>query len=162
VKNLMKIMIPNAGTNRKDWTRNKMSKKNKEKLRASINAIESGYEFMLAYAAQGRDFEHTGGGGGPSVRVYLGDLKKGLETIADDFANEINDEIESGAHLFIDFIEVLRTDAEKSLQAVEMVLALPSIGSQVVDNLNATIHIRALLTDMFLVDEALNSLSRVE
>jgi len=42
------------------------------------------------------------------------------------------------------------------------VLALPSIGSQVVDNLNATIHIRALLTDMFLVDEALNSLSRVE
>jgi len=55
---------------------------------------------------------------------------------------------------------VLRTDAEKSLQAVEMVLALPSIGSQVIDNLNATIHIRALLTDMFLVDAALTSLSR--
>ena len=54
----------------------------------------------------------------------------------------------------------MRADAEKSLQAIDMVLALPSIGSQVIDNLNASIHIRALLTDIFLVDEALSSLSR--
>lgn len=139
-----------------------MSEENKEKLRKSINAIETGYEFMLAYAAQGRDFEHTGGGGGPSVRIYLGDMKDGLESIADDFENEINDEIQSGAHLFIDFVNIVRRDAEKANAAVEMVLALPSIGSQVIDNLNASIHLRALLTDLFLVDEALSSLSRKE
>jgi|TARA_R110002096_G_C14661942_1_gene728521 hypothetical protein len=137
-----------------------MSEENKSKLRASVDAIETGYEFMLAYAAQGRDFEATGGGAGPSIRVYLGDMKEGLISIADDFEAEINDKVETGTQLFIDYIKVLRTDAEKSLQAVEMVLALPSIGSQVIDNLNATIHIRALLTDMFLVDEALTSLSR--
>jgi len=137
-----------------------MSEENKVKLRASIDAIETGYEFMLAYAAQGRDFEATGGGAGPSIRVYLEDMKTGLETIAEDFVAEVNSEVESGANLFVDYIEVLRADAQKSLQAVEMVLALPSIGSQVIDNLNATIHIRALLTDIFLVDEALSSLSR--
>jgi hypothetical protein len=30
-----------------------------------------------------------------------------------------------------------------------------SISSQVVDNLNASIHLRALLTDLFLIDEVL-------
>lgn len=139
-----------------------MSEDNKETLRASINAIETGYEFMLAYAAQGRDFEYTGGGGGPSIRIYLGDLKTGLETIADDFESEIKGQVETGADLFLGCAEILREDAKKSLQAVEMVMSLPSIGSQVVDNLNATIHIRALLTDMFLLDEALTSLSRKE
>jgi hypothetical protein len=32
-----------------------------------------------------------------------------------------------------------------------------SIGSQIIDNLNASIHIRALLTDIFLIDEALKT-----
>jgi len=105
-----------------------MTTENQKNLRIAINAIEVGYEFMLAYAAQGRDFEQTGGGGGPSIRVYLGGLNSGLETIADDFEKEINDEIASGSHLFIDFIEVLRDDAQKAKAAVEMVLALPSIG----------------------------------
>jgi hypothetical protein len=36
-----------------------------------------------------------------------------------------------------------------------MVIAQPSIGSQVIDNLNANIHVRALLTDLFLIDEIL-------
>jgi hypothetical protein len=33
------------------------------------------------------------------------------------------------------------------------VLAQPGISSQLVDNLNASIHLRALLTDLFLIDE---------
>ena len=32
-----------------------------------------------------------------------------------------------------------------------------SISSQLVDNLNASMHIRALLTDIFLIDEVLKS-----
>lgn len=137
-----------------------MSEEIKTQLRTSIDAIETGYEFMLAYAAQGRDFEITGGGAGPSIRGYLEGLMEGLKTIADDFETEINEKVKTGAPQFINYVNVLRGDAEKSLQAVEMVMALPSIGSQVIDNLNASIHIRALLTDVFLVDEALSSLSR--
>ena len=137
-----------------------MSDQNKEKLRATVDAIESGYEFMLAYAAQGRDFEYTSGGDGPSIRGFLEDLNKGLETVAEDFENEVKGVIQSDVHLYSNFIKVLKTDAEKSKAAVEMVMSLPSIGSQIIDNLNASIHLRALLTDLFLIDEALNSLSR--
>ena len=34
-------------------------------------------------------------------------------------------------------------------------MAQPGISSQVIDNLNASVHLRALLTDLFLVDEIL-------
>jgi len=40
------------------------------------------------------------------------------------------------------------------------VLSLPAIGSQVIDNLNASIHLRALLTDLFLIDEVLKTAAR--
>jgi hypothetical protein len=36
---------------------------------------------------------------------------------------------------------------------LKLTLAQPSISSQLVDNLNASIHLRTLLTDIFLVDE---------
>ena len=49
----------------------------------------------------------------------------------------------------------LARDARDSLAAVELVLAQPAISSQLIDNLNASIHLRALLTDLFLIDEIL-------
>ena len=51
------------------------------------------------------------------------------------------------------FQAVLARDARDSLAAVELVLAQPTISSQLIDNLNASIHLRALLTDLFLIDE---------
>ncbi len=38
---------------------------------------------------------------------------------------------------------------------MRLVAAQPSISSQLIDNLNANVHLRALLTDLFLVDELL-------
>jgi hypothetical protein len=49
---------------------------------------------------------------------------------------------------------VLERDAQSTQSAIRMVLAQPAISSQLVDNLNASIHVRALLTDVFLMDEA--------
>jgi len=43
---------------------------------------------------------------------------------------------------------------------VHLVLVQPSISSQLVDNLNASIHLRALLTDLFLIDEILKAYRR--
>jgi len=37
------------------------------------------------------------------------------------------------------------------------VLAQPIISSQLIDNLNASIHLRALLTDLFLIDEIIKA-----
>ena len=61
----------------------------------------------------------------------------------------------AAADQFQPFIDVLDRDAEASQAAVRLVLAQPGISSQLVDNLNASIHLRALLTDIFLVDEVL-------
>jgi hypothetical protein len=55
---------------------------------------------------------------------------------------------------------VLDRDARDAQAAVRLVLAQPVISSQLVDNLNASIHLRALLTDLFLIDEALKTYRR--
>ena len=52
-----------------------------------------------------------------------------------------------------DFFAVLQRDASDSLAAIELVLAQPAIGSPLIDNLNASIHLRAPLTDLFLLTE---------
>jgi hypothetical protein len=49
---------------------------------------------------------------------------------------------------------VLRRDIADARAAIRFVPAQRTIESQIVDNLNASIHIRALLTDIFLLDEA--------
>jgi hypothetical protein len=46
-------------------------------------------------------------------------------------------------------------DAKKAQTVIQYILARSSISSQLIDNVNASIHIRALLTDMFLIDETL-------
>ena len=53
------------------------------------------------------------------------------------------------------FFAVLARDAESSIAAIELVLAQPAISSQLIDNLNASMHLRALLADLFLVTEIL-------
>jgi len=58
------------------------------------------------------------------------------------------------------FVAVIDRDARDASAAIQLVLSLPAIGSQVVDNLNASIHLRALLTDLFLIDEVLKTAAR--
>ena len=55
------------------------------------------------------------------------------------------------------FLAVLDRDARDSLAAMELVLAQPAISSQLIDNLNASMHLRALLTDVFLLGEVLRT-----
>ena len=110
-----------------------------EGLQDSIDAIESGYEFLLAYAAQGRD-DDAGSGSGPGVRSVLSDMAAATETLVQVF-----DGHENG------FAWVIVDDAKKTRAALDLVLSHASIGSELVDNLNASIHLRALLTDLFLI-----------
>ncbi len=57
------------------------------------------------------------------------------------------------AEKYAAFLAVLDRDSRDSLAAIDLVLAQPVISSQLIDNLNASIHLRALLTDLFLLDE---------
>jgi hypothetical protein len=52
---------------------------------------------------------------------------------------------------------VLDRDARDSLAAIELVLAQRAISSQLIDNLNASMHLRGLLTDLFLLIEIANT-----
>jgi hypothetical protein len=52
---------------------------------------------------------------------------------------------------------MLDRDVSDSLAIIELVLAQPVISSQLIDNLNASIHLRALLTDLFLISDILSA-----
>ena len=124
----------------------------REKLEKSCDAIEECYEFMLAYAAQGLAGEEGSQSGG-QVRGYLTRAASAVEGLADTFTALVKEENLQPAEKYHKFIAVLGRDASDALAAIELVLAQPSLSSQLVDNLNASIHVRALLTDLFLIDE---------
>jgi len=119
-----------------------------EDFRASLDTIESSYEFMLAYAAQGRDTD-SGQSTGPAIRDSLGELHAALGTVADQLAAAYSDDASAG------FVATLGDDAVKASHSVQAALNCERISSQLIDNLNASIHLRAVLTGLFLADEAL-------
>ena len=113
-------------------------------LAGAIDVVEGTYEFMLAYAAQGKvNDEDTSSAG---MRAHLQRTDQALAVIA---AAKLPGEAAQA------FLDVMKQDAAKAGAAIRLVLAQPIIGSQAVDNLNASIHLRALLTDIFLLDESL-------
>jgi hypothetical protein len=124
----------------------------REKLEKSCDAIEECYEFMLAYAAQGLAGEEGSQSGG-QVRGYLTRAASAVEGLAETFTALVKEENLQPAEKYHRFIAVLGRDASDALAAIELVLAQPSLSSQLIDNLNASIHVRALLTDLFLIDE---------
>jgi hypothetical protein len=123
-------------------------------LKQRIEAIETGYEFMLAYAAQGRETD-KGAAAGRNVREYLDKMVAaldGLSPVIDACASGLAPDLpKTGAAFFA----AVDADARIALAALKLVLARADISSQLIDNMNASIHLRALLTDLFVVDEVL-------
>src|SRR5271170_3725582 len=117
-------------------------------------AVEECYEFLLAYAAQGLPSDQGSKSGG-QVREFLHRAVKALTGLTETLAIAIKEDGLEPADKYAAFFAVLDRDARDSLAAIELVLAQPVISSQLIDNLNASIHLRALLTDLFLVDEIL-------
>ncbi len=116
--------------------------------------IEECYEFMLAYAAQGLPSDEGSQSVG-QIREYLGRAVKAISGLAEMCATAAKQERIEPAERLQAYFAVLDRDAQDSLAAIELVLAQPAISSQLIDNLNASIHLRALLTDLFLVSEIL-------
>lgn len=128
-------------------------------LEQAVDKIESAYEFMLAYAAQGRDFE-SAGGDGPPIRGILNDFKLALGALAPAFEGSIGAVDVSRREALSSFCRLLAADAERALATLNVVISARNISSQLIDNLNASMHLRTLLTDMFLLDEALSAASQ--
>ena len=130
-----------------------------EKLEASLkdiearcDAIESCYEYLLAYAAKGVNGDEVGGSS-TELKHYLISAVDALQGLSEAWNKAIEDADLRPAIRYQNFLGILERDAADSQITIELVLAQPWISSQLIDNLNASLHLRALLTDMFLVDE---------
>ncbi|HUF72262.1 MAG TPA: hypothetical protein VMR74_05120 [Gammaproteobacteria bacterium] len=125
----------------------------RDELVRAIDAIEGGYEFLLAYAAQGRHTDRDAAGShGP--RAKLEAMAEALAVLPGLARDLVAASAESNRD-FDAFLDALARDSAVSRAAIGLVLSRRDISSQIVDNLNASIHLRALLTDVFLIDEAL-------
>ena len=121
-----------------------------DELQEHIDTIEETYEFFLAYAAQG--VSGSGAGISGELTRYLGRADQALAAFEQGIGGAAEG-IDATAVAAMD--QVVQQDATNTRAALGMVMAQSSISSQLIDNLNASIHFRALLTDLFLVDEAL-------
>ena len=119
-------------------------------LARRIETIESSYEFLLAYAAQGRQHDQ-----GTEARQRLGALHAALDGLAEEARAALlpstPDALRDDVGVFLDAVT---RDASVARGAVALALRREAISSLLVDNLNASVHLRALLTDLFLIEQS--------
>lgn len=126
----------------------------REDVSARCNAIEECYEFMLAYAGQGLSGKENSQSSS-QVREFLNRAIESLSGLSEAYAKAVKEDNLQPAERYLAFLAVLEKDAHDSLASIHLVLSQATISSQLIDNLNASIHLRALLTDLFLIDEIL-------
>jgi len=117
-------------------------------LAQRIADIEEAYEFMLGYAAQGHQRRREG----DQIRDFLKRLDAALDGIGAAATSAAQAKVVDAA-ILRSFVATLEEDAGKARAGLQLALMQRAIGSQLVDNLNASMHLRALLTDLFLIDE---------
>ena len=117
-------------------------------LEKDIEVVESGYEFLLAYAAQGRQPHIESEYPTPHARPTLEGMVQAMNNVAAAFKDSHNE-----------FEQVVAEDVRKASAAIRFVLAQPRMSSELIDNLNASIHLRAVLTNFFLYSEVFRPVS---
>src|SRR5579859_975430 len=126
---------------------------------ARCDAIEACYEYNLAYAAKGINGDEEGTSAN-ELRHYLITAVDAMQGLGKSFREAVEQAALKPAVRYTDFIDILERDAKDAQVTVELVLAQPIISSQLIDNLNASLHLRALLTDLFLIDELVKARMR--
>ena len=128
----------------------------REELSRRADAIEGGYEMMLAYAAQGLPSDQ-GAANSSQLRDHLQRFETALTGLAQTYRDCATALGVGPADALNNFLKVLESDAAATQAALRLVLGQPGISSQMIDNINASIHVRALLTDVFVVDEIIKA-----
>jgi len=123
---------------------------------ARSDTLEQCYEFMLAYAGQGLPSDE-GSTAGSQIRNFLERATQALRGLADSCRLAVSEQQLEPVSPYQAFVSILDRDAQAALAAIELVLAQPVISSQLIDNLNASMHLRSLLTDLFLLGEILSA-----
>jgi hypothetical protein len=131
-----------------------MNRTVEDRLKERIDAVEEAYEFMLAYAAQGVTGEEEGGSA-TEIRTQLKRSEEALKGMAALVEELVATRGLKPTQPYKSFIGVLERDAASAQAAIQLALAQSALSSQLIDNLNALIHVRSLLTDLFFIDEIL-------
>ena len=118
------------------------------RIRECIDTIEKSYEFLLSYAALGAENE-AASKVGSQLRDYLQQTRSALDALAEGVGR-----VDAGGGNE-KFLAIVAADAGRAKAVVGAVLRRPTISSHIVDNLNASAHVRTVLTDLFLLDELL-------
>ncbi len=122
-----------------------------------IESIERGYEYLLAYAAQGRQDD-----AGTELRETLERcMPRWRSRVARDgrvrrrrrrFRRRCGRGRPRRHRCYLAAVE---RDAPRRTRRHRPGAGRRAVASLLVDNLNASVHLRALLTDLFLLDQAL-------
>ena len=120
-------------------------------IRAHIEAIEEAYEFLLAYAAQGRA-EEGAGPDGAHIRTFLAQFDAAVTAIAQEI-----DSLPGAGGEAAAFLRGFEADSRTMTSVLQMMLARNQITSEVVDNANGLISVRSYLTSIFFLDKAVLS-----
>ena len=120
-----------------------------ETVRAHIERIEEAYEFMLAYAAQGRSDEGAGPDGA-HIRTFLNQFDAAATAIEGEL-----DTVPGAGDEAAAFLAALKADSAIVKSVLRSMLARERITSEVVDNANGLISVRSYLTGLFFLDKSL-------
>lgn len=122
-------------------------------IKARTDKIEECYEFMLGFAARGLPGD-AAGSSDAQMRQLLEQAAEAVSGLPAAYKTAIDGATGlEPAEKHRAFLAVLERDALAALAAMDLVLAQPALSSQLIDNLNGSSHLRALLTDLFLLDE---------
>ena len=127
-------------------------------MNSQTNTLEKCYEYLLSFAAQGLPAEKNTQRD-QDLRKHLQDAVDALYSLEASAADLIVQARLQPVDRYQTFFAIMVRDAQKAAAAIELVLVQPSISAQLVDNLNASMHLRTLLTDLFLVSEVLKPLT---
>jgi len=119
-------------------------------IRENLDMVEEAYEFMLAYAAQGR-VEEGAGPDGAHIRTFVERFLAAADALAPDIDALIGSDPTGGAG----FLDSFRRDSDAVRAVLRLLLGRPSISSEMIDNTNGLIVMRSYLTSLFFIDKVL-------
>ena len=118
-------------------------------IRQAIDDVEEAYEFMLAYAAQGRQQESETEGAS-QIRRFLERFHAALDTLS-----AATSELSSSNGVGRAFISRFAADTEVMKSVLDLLMSQDNITSDMIDNTNGLIAVRAFLTDLFFIDQVI-------
>ncbi|MEE2746131.1 MAG: hypothetical protein VX617_04525 [Pseudomonadota bacterium] len=118
-------------------------------IREEIEKVEEAYEYMLAYAAQGRADEGEGAEG-TQIRIFIKQFLAAVEVLSEALAGLSKTSVDLNT-----YISGFNRESDIMASILKIILANDNISSEVIDNANGLISVRSYLTSLFFIDKSI-------